>query len=80
MEKQENAELATGALSHLSVELGTHTTSDELLENEKWYWVRLESFGNVVEAPAMYLDDSKCFYSYRFGGIPAEELTVLRSA
>jgi len=79
VEKQENAELATEALSHLSVELGTPTVSDELLENEKWYWVRFESFGNVVDACAMYLDDSKCFYSYRFGGIPVRELTVLRS-
>jgi len=50
-----------------------------ILENEKWYWVRLESFGNVVEASAMYLDAAKCFYSYRFGGIPVRELTVLRS-
>ena len=71
---------AAGCLSRLTAELGTLEISDKLLENEKWYWVRLESFGNVVEAPAMYLDDSKCFYSYRFGGIPAEELTVLRSA
>ena len=80
MENQENTELATGALSHLSVELGALELSDKLLENEKWYWVRFESFGNVVEACAMYLDDAKCFYSYQFGGIPAAELTVLRSA
>ena len=76
---EDNAQAAE-CLSHLTAELGTLEISDKLLENEKWYWVRLESFGNVVEAPAMYLDDSKCFYSYRFGGIPAEELTVLRSA
>ena len=76
---EDNAQ-AVGCLSRLTAELGTLEISDKLLENEKWYWVRLESFGNVVEAPAMYLDDSKCFYSYRFGGIPSEELTVLRSA
>ncbi len=80
MSNTENTELATEALSHLSGELGTPAVSDELLENEKWYWVRFESFGNVVEACAMYLDAAKCFYSYRFGGIPAAELTVLRSA
>ena len=72
----ENNTQAAECLSRLTAELGTLEISDKLLENEKWYWVRLESFGNVVEAPAMYLDDSKCFYSYRFGGIPAEELTV----
>ena len=77
---QKNTQTEAGLASHLTQELGVPAVSDELLENEKWYWVRLESFGNVVEAPAMYLDDSKCFYSYRFGGIPAEELTVLRSA
>ena len=76
----ENNTQAAGCLSHLTAELGTLAICDKVLENEKWYWVRFESFGNVVEAPAMYLEAAKCFYSYRFGGIPAEELTVLRSA
>ena len=50
------------------------------LVHGKWYWVRYEGLGRTYEAPAMYRDDAKAFYSVEFSGIPTRQVVVLREA
>lgn len=47
------------------------------LVDETWYWVRREVGSSTEDAPALYLADVDCFYSYRFGGIPSRQVTVI---
>ena len=43
----------------------------------KWYWVRYEGLGKTYEAPALYRESAKAFYSVEFSGIPAQQVKVL---
>jgi hypothetical protein len=43
----------------------------------KWYWVRYEGLGKTYEAPALYRESAKAFYSVEFSGIPAQQVEVL---
>jgi len=45
-----------------------------VLENEKWYWVRYVGINKAYEAPALYREGSKAFYSLQFSGIPVREI------
>ena len=48
----------------------------ELL-NRLWYWVEYEGIGRTYQAPAMYIKDCDCFYSYEFSGIPTRQLKAI---
>jgi len=48
------------------------------LEDGKWYMVRYEGLGEAYEAPALYRDSAKAFYSVEFSGIPTREVEVLK--
>ena len=43
----------------------------------KWYWVRYEGLGKTYEAPALYQEKAKAFYSIEFSGIPARQVEVI---
>ena len=48
-----------------------------LHDDGKWYWVRYEGLGRTYEAPALYRESAKAFYSVEFSGIPARQVEVL---
>jgi len=48
-----------------------------LHDDGKWYWVRYEGLGKTYEAPALYRESAKAFYSVEFSGIPARQVEVL---
>lgn len=50
------------------------------LTDGKWYWVQYEGLGKTYEAPAIYREDAKAFYSVEFSGITAREVLVLKEA
>lgn len=54
------------------------TRKAEELHDGQWYWVRVEYPGETFETPAQYCAVTGCFYSRRFVGMPAREVTVLR--
>jgi hypothetical protein len=80
---ERKAAAANRRIGRLIKLLGEQTKLEQAavsLVDGKWYWVRRQGFGDVVEAPAKYREDVDCFYSYEFAGIPTRHLTVLREA
>lgn len=43
------------------------------LINEGWFWVDCDG----VICPALYKNQTDCFYSYHFAGVPSKQLKVL---
>lgn len=55
-------------------------TKDEALKpltDGKWYWVRYEGLDKTYEAPALYKESAKAFYSVEFSGIPVYQIEVI---
>ena len=48
-------------------------------QDGKWYLVRYEGLGKTYEAPALYRDAPKAFYSVEFSGIPTFQVEVLNA-
>ena len=61
-------------------ESSARPASYDVLADRHWYWVEYEGLNETYNAPAMYLDNVDCFYSYEFSGIPRRQLKVLREA
>jgi hypothetical protein len=43
----------------------------------KWYWVRYDGLGKTYEAPALYRESAKAFYSVEFSGIPTRQVEMI---
>lgn len=49
------------------------------LQDGRWYWVQYEGLDRTYQAPAMFKEDAKAFYSHEFSGIPVSQAAVIRS-
>lgn len=56
------------------------SVENQPLEDGSWYWVRYEGIATTFEAPALFIANVSCFYSYQFAGIPLRQVEVLRRA
>ena len=75
-ERYANGQATDGELSAVR-SVAPPAQQEPVATDGKWYWVRYEGLGKTYEAPALYRESAKAFYSVEFSGIPAQQVEVL---